>query len=84
MSAWRSFTSDPPPQDGRKIWVWAKLTSDEYDEDDRVIARGNVSYYPTIIYSCPPFEGWLEHGNKIVQNAEYLYWQDIVPPAGFK
>lgn len=79
---WRSFETDPPPQDGRKVLAWARYVMDEYDEDDRLIARGNVSDFPVILQSCPPFEGWMETGGRMVQNATYLYWQDIEPPKG--
>lgn len=82
--SWRCFKTDPPPADGRQILAWGKYTMDEYDEDDNRIARGKVSYAPTILHSMPPFEGWAEFGNRYVQNAEYVSWQDIVPPTGLE
>lgn len=82
--SWRPWQSDPPPADGRRILAWGKYTMDEYDEDDNRIARGKVSYAPTILHSMPPFEGWAEFGRRYVQNAEYVFWQDIVPPEGHK
>jgi hypothetical protein len=36
------------------------------------------------LHSMPPFEGWAEFGNRWVQNAEYIYWLDIVPPVGLE
>lgn len=81
---WRSFKNDPPKQDGRKILAWARYKLDEFDEDDRLIARGKIVEEPVLLYSCPPFEGWMQPGARIVQNATYIYWQDIDPPADAK
>lgn len=79
---WRSFKTDPPPQDGRKVLAWVRYVMDEYDKDGRLIARGKMSDFPVILQSMPPFEGWVETGGRVVRNATYLYWQDIEPPKG--
>jgi hypothetical protein len=80
---WRAIGT--APTDGSHFLAWCVDTVDEYDEDDRIVAKGQREAYAVVAYHIDFLGGFVRFpwSGSVVRNREYLYWRPLPePPPG--
>jgi hypothetical protein len=78
---WQPF--DTHPKDGRDFLAASVTTMDEFDEDDRLIAKGKKVREIYVVYYVPGFDGVMEKTYRgIVRNRAWTHWHPLpaLPP----
>lgn len=69
------------PKDGKPFLAAATLVMNEYDEDDRLIAKGKISQEPVICYwlEFPGMRGGVMEfrRNAYVTNRTFTHWHPL-------
>lgn len=65
------------PRDGSKFLASTVLTSDQYDENERLIYRGKKERFAVVAYFL--WGDFVEYPfrNSFVQNLEFTHWQPL-------